>query len=130
MCIESQHNTTTLKKKKLEATLPRRQLEVPQRLLTSTQENFHRMGGAVITPQELYKSKWQHNQVALKFYTRPAPPPGWLTYSPSLPRVVSICLTIQRYATRLAAEPGDPVRSPAQSHLSPCKQFSLGIQTR
>lgn len=52
------------------------QQEVPQRPLISTQENFHRMGRAVKTPQKLYKSKWQY-QSALKSWTHPTPP--WLS---------------------------------------------------
>lgn len=39
--------------KKLTAVWSGRQQEVPQRPLASTQENFHRMGEAVNTPQEL-----------------------------------------------------------------------------
>lgn len=40
--------------RKLAAMWPGRQQEVPQRpLLTSTRENFDRMGGAIVTPQGL-----------------------------------------------------------------------------
>ena len=49
--------------------------------------------------------------------------PHWVVHSPSLPRAVSICLTIESHGAWLAAGSSlsQEARSLVQSHLSSCK---------
>lgn len=58
------------------------------------------------------------------------PPPHWVAHSPSVPRDVSIGLTIESHAVWLAAWPllSQEAWSPVQSHLSSCKLLTHSMK--